>query len=129
MFRINNSEYQNYGLTFLEKEDSIVSILYDRFVINEMHKLQEAANNSNIKIAFFKGIIEKYDVYKSQSLYREYSDIDLLIERKDVYAFCDICKNLHYYHSAGEINKEWIDSSIKATPHKDEAVEKITKKW
>lgn len=112
MFRINNSEYQNYGLTFLEKEDSIVSILYDRFVINEMHKWQEAANNSNIKIAFFKGIIEKYDVYKSQSLYREYSDIDLLIERKDVYAFCDICKNLHYYHSAGEINKEWIDSSI-----------------
>ena len=112
MFKISNSEFQNYGLTFLEKNDSIVSILYDRFIINEMYELQEAADKANIKIVFLKGIIEKYDVYKPLFLPREYSDIDILIERNDIYAFCNICKNLQYHPLEGEIDRAWIDSNI-----------------
>lgn len=92
--------------------DKILNKLVNNSYVKEMAFLNQIAANNNIKISFFIGLFEAYDLYDDPQ-FRSSSDLDLLVSRKDALNFINICLNNGYYFEFGYENlKEQIENKF-----------------
>ena len=95
-FLLNYESASRFSLDFLWSKPSSVEDMINKIAIKEMLTLQRLADEKNIRIAFFKGIIEKIDTYDNANIRRLQHDIDVLVSPDDVLDFKNICKSRNY---------------------------------
>ena len=72
-FLLNYESASRFSLDFLWSKPSSVEDMINKISIKEMLTLQRLADEKNIRIAFFKGLIEKIDTYDTRLLRTSYS--------------------------------------------------------
>ncbi|MCM3444731.1 nucleotidyltransferase family protein [Metabacillus halosaccharovorans] len=71
--------------------------------INEIETIAKSAREKGINIIFYKGVVQSQIIY-NDNFYRNFGDIDILVEEKDMKAMGSILSNLDYLHIAGADN-------------------------
>ncbi len=113
-FLFNYESASRFSLDFLWSKRSSVDDMVNKISVKEMLTLQRLADEKNIRIAFFKGMIEKIDTYDNANIRRLQHDIDVLVSPDDVLDFKNICKSAGFNISelGEEISDEWVNDSL-----------------
>lgn len=109
----NIDTYKRFNIESLIQKEDFSYYFFDRLIIPELLEIQRRADLAGISILFIKGLVERYDTYKSLHLNRHMDDIDLLVSINDVNRICGIIKELGYKPlRADEITDEWVTTNI-----------------